>query len=100
MAPPLWHGYCGTLASPGQTPFAIDRKNRGFMADIAEWIRTRGINEIECLIPDMNGVLRGKVLPASKLVQFARDNTLRLPSSVFTVTITGDYADVEDDDES
>ncbi len=43
------------------------------MADIAEWIRSRGINEVECLIPDMNGVLRGKVLPANKLVQFARD---------------------------
>lgn len=74
--------------------------NRGFMADIAEWIRTRGINEVECLIPDMNGVLRGKVLPASKLVQFARDNTLRLPSSVFSLTITGEYADVEGDDEA
>jgi glutamine synthetase len=70
------------------------------MADIAEWIRTRGINEVECLIPDMNGVLRGKVLPATKLVQFARDNTLRLPSSVFSLTITGDYADVEGDDEA
>lgn len=70
------------------------------MADIAEWIRARGINEVECLIPDMNGVLRGKVLPATKLVQFARDNTLRLPSSVFSVTITGDYADVEDDAEA
>jgi len=74
--------------------------DRGFMADIAEWIRTRGINEVECLIPDMNGVLRGKVLPASKLVQFARDNTLRLPSSVFSLTITGEYADVEGDDEA
>ena len=70
------------------------------MADIAEWIRTRGINEVECLIPDMNGVLRGKVLPATKLVQFARDNTLRLPSSVFAVTITGDYADVEGDEDA
>lgn len=70
------------------------------MADIAEWIKSRGINEVECLIPDMNGVLRGKVLPATKLVQFARDNTLRLPSSVFSITITGDYADVEGDSEA
>jgi hypothetical protein len=46
----------------------------------------------------MNGVLRGKVLPAAKLLQSARDGSLRLPSSVFAVTVTGEYADEEDDE--
>jgi glutamine synthetase len=63
---------------------------------IEAWIRERGISEVECLVPDMNGVVRGKVFPAQKFLQATRLNALRLPSSVFAVTITGEYATVED----
>ena len=70
------------------------------MSDVKTWIDQRGISEIECLIPDMNGVLRGKVLPAAKLLQSEREGSLKLPSSVFSVTVTGEYADTVDDDES
>ena len=38
------------------------------MDDLATWVRERGIAEVECLVPDINGVLRGKVLPAAKLL--------------------------------
>jgi glutamine synthetase len=70
------------------------------MDELARWVKDNGIAEVECLIPDLNGVLRGKVLPAAKLLQSQRDGTLRLPSSVFAVTVTGEYADVEGDDEA
>ena len=70
------------------------------MSDMKKWIEQRGISEVECLIPDMNGVLRGKVLPAAKILQSESDGTLRLPSSVFAVTVTGEYADTDDDDEA
>ncbi|MEW6597190.1 MAG: glutamine synthetase family protein [Pseudomonadota bacterium] len=70
------------------------------MSDLQSWIEQRGISEIECLIPDMNGVLRGKVLPVGKLFQSTRDGSLKLPSSVFSVTVTGEYADPDDDDEA
>lgn len=70
------------------------------MTDLKTWIERRGISEVECLIPDMNGVLRGKVLPAAKLLQSVREGSLRLPSSVFAVTVTGDYADTDDEDEA
>jgi glutamine synthetase len=70
------------------------------MSDLKTWIEARGVTEVECLIPDMNGVLRGKVLPAAKLVQSERDRSLRLPSSVFAVTVTGEYAGSEDDEDS
>jgi glutamine synthetase len=66
------------------------------MSELKAWIEHRGITEVECLIPDMNGVLRGKVVPAAKLLQSVRDNSLRLPSSVFSVTVTGEYADADD----
>ena len=67
------------------------------MDDLAMWVRERGIAEVECLVPDINGVLRGKVLPAAKLLQSLKDGSLRLPSSVFQVTVTGDYAGSADD---
>jgi glutamine synthetase len=70
------------------------------MSELKAWIEARGITEVECLIPDMNGVLRGKVLPAAKLISSERDGSLRLPSSVFAVTVTGEYAGAEDDDEA
>jgi glutamine synthetase len=70
------------------------------LSELERWIAERGIVEVECLIPDMNGVLRGKVLPAAKLVQSERDRSLRLPSSVFAVTVTGEYAGADDDPEA
>jgi glutamine synthetase len=70
------------------------------MDDLTRWVKDNGVAEVECLIPDLNGVLRGKVLPAAKLLQAQADGTLRLPSSVFAVTVTGEYADVEGDDEA
>jgi glutamine synthetase len=70
------------------------------MSELESWIAERGITEVECLVPDMNGVLRGKVLPAAKLIQSVRERSLRLPSSVFAVTVTGEYAGAEDDDET
>ncbi|HEY5289448.1 MAG TPA: glutamine synthetase family protein [Caulobacteraceae bacterium] len=70
------------------------------MSELERWIGERGITEVECLVPDMNGVLRGKVLPAAKLIEAERDRSLRLPSSVFAVTVTGEYAGDEADPET
>ena len=70
------------------------------MNELERWVEERGIVEIECLVPDMNGVLRGKVLPAAKLVRTWRDGSLRLPSSVFAVTVTGEYAGRDDDEQT
>jgi len=75
-----------------------DKRPSVVTQDFQSWIREHKISEIECLVPDINGVLRGKVWPADKFVASAANNSLRLPSSVFAVTITGDYADTESDD--
>src|SRR3546814_11662317 len=61
--------------------------------DIASWISERGISEVECIVPDMNGIHRGKVLPANKFLKSLTDRTLRIPVSVFSVTVTGEYPD-------
>jgi glutamine synthetase len=58
---------------------------------LASWITEHGVGEVECIVPDMNGVQRGKVLPAAKFLSSVKDGTLRMPGSIFTVTINGEY---------
>ena len=69
--------------------------------DIAGWLRERRVTEIECLVADMSGVARGKILPTEKFLDSAPDGGLRLPESVFLQTVTGDFvdSDIMDDTE-
>jgi glutamine synthetase len=57
------------------------------------WIREHGIGEVECLVPDINGIIRGKVVPAQKFLEIERNQALRIPSSVYLITVTGEYPD-------
>ncbi|MGF1476065.1 MAG: glutamine synthetase family protein [Geminicoccaceae bacterium] len=61
------------------------------MSDIAAWIKAQRITEVECLVPDLTGIARGKILPDERFLTGAVDGSLRLPESVFTQTVTGDY---------
>src|ERR1700733_12677262 len=62
-------------------------------SDFDTWIREHNIGEVECLVPDMNGIIRGKVVPAQKFLEIERNKGLRIPSSVFQITVTGEYPD-------
>ncbi|NJL50535.1 MAG: glutamine synthetase [Blastochloris sp.] len=57
------------------------------------WAKKRGVEEIECVVPDQAGVARGKIMPAAKF--FARPS-LALPSSIFNQTISGEYPDSDE----
>ncbi len=46
-------------------------------------------DEVECIVPDIAGIARGKAMPASK---FAKQARLHMPNSIFMQTITGDWA--------
>ena len=46
---------------------------------------------LELLIPDMNGIPRGKTIEARS---YDKDELPHLPASVFFQTLTGNYADV------
>ncbi len=65
--------------------------------DLIQWITENRIGEVECLVPDMNGIVRGKVLPAAKFLKSLKDNSLRIPGSIYVVTVTGDYPDPDED---
>ena len=59
---------------------------------LKSWFDERGITEVECLVPDMTGTPKGKIMPASKYLMAGWP---RLPDSIFIQTAAGDYP--EDD---
>jgi len=61
------------------------------MKAIEEFLAEHKIEEVECLVPDMAGIARGKILPAEKFLKGMRTNGLRIPDSVFVQTVTGGY---------
>ncbi len=63
------------------------------MDTLAEWISQHRISEVECLTPDLTGIARGKIMPASK---FLKNEGLRLPEAVFLQTVTGEWLPFED----
>ena len=59
-----------------------------------DWLEKHRITEVECIVPDLAGAARGKIMPAAK---FNRDETLRLPRSIFMQSINGEYPDLFDE---
>jgi glutamine synthetase len=65
--------------------------------NLANWIAEHKIDEVECIVPDINGVQRGKVLPARN--SFPRSATSRcaFPAAFSSARSTGNYPeDIED----
>ncbi len=65
----------------------VEHDNAGFNKMDA-WLNEHGVTEVECLVPDMTGIPRGKILPRTK---FHEDRGMRLPEGVLGMTVTGDY---------
>jgi len=59
-------------------------------ADIVHWLRSRNIDEVECIIPDMNGMMRGKIVPREDFIRAIQTHGLRVPESVLVQAVTGD----------
>ncbi|MEM7056906.1 MAG: glutamine synthetase family protein [Pseudomonadota bacterium] len=60
--------------------------------ELTSWLQDHGVEEVECATPDFAGIGRGKVMPAAKFAQF---NPVYLPTSLFFLTITGSYPEIE-----
>ncbi|WP_426343855.1 glutamine synthetase family protein [Pseudoduganella sp. R-32] len=54
--------------------------------DMDEWLNDKRVTEIECLVPDLTGVARGKILPRAK---FTEVRGMRIPEAVLGMTVTG-----------
>jgi glutamine synthetase len=64
----------------------IERENIGFN-EMDAWLNKNGVTEVECLVPDLTGVPRGKILPRGK---FREERGMRLPEAVLGMTVTGE----------
>ena len=64
-----------------------DRRQTQF-AEMERWLDEHRVTEIECLVPDLTGVARGKILPREK---FTQDRGMRLPEVVMAMSVTGEY---------
>ncbi|HSQ71058.1 MAG TPA: glutamine synthetase family protein [Rubrivivax sp.] len=57
-------------------------------AELEQWLDVNLVTEIECLVPDLTGVARGKILPRQK---FTEDRGMRLPEAVVAMGVTGEF---------
>jgi glutamine synthetase len=58
------------------------------MDSIRAWLKKYSITEVECFVPDMAGIARGKIMPAAK---YLMEDNIHLPESVYIQTVTGEY---------
>lgn len=61
-------------------------------AAFIDYTQGRRVDEVECIVPDIAGTSRGKAMPSTK---FDPDTELALPISLFYQTISGEYVDME-----
>jgi len=67
--------------------------------ELQTWLNEKRVTEVECLVPDLTGVARGKILPREK---FYEDRGMRLPHAIVAMSVTGEqppsgpYYDVVD----
>jgi glutamine synthetase len=66
-----------------------ERKPQTF-AELEQWLDLHRVTEVECLVPDLTGVARGKILPRQK---FTEDRGMRLPELVVAMGVTGKFPD-------
>jgi glutamine synthetase len=57
---------------------------------VRDYLDGKQLDEVECIIPDLPGIARGKAVPAKK---FARQEYFHLPDSIFYQTITGEWGE-------
>ncbi|HEV7578005.1 MAG TPA: glutamine synthetase family protein [Caldimonas sp.] len=56
-------------------------------ADLERWLDERRVTEVECLVPDLAGIARGKILPRNR---FTAERGLRLPEGTVALSVGGE----------
>ena len=57
---------------------------------LQHFIREHNIHEVECVIPDMTGVARGKIVPKDL---FLAEESMKMSKAVLTITVNGEFAE-------
>ena len=67
----------------------LKKPSTRFPKALQGWLGSKKIEEVECVISDIAGVVRGKAMPLSK---FDRLENVYMPSSILYQTISGDFS--------
>ena len=62
------------------------------LTSFEEFLSSNAIDEVECLVPDITGSARGKILPALKLKRVPRTVVCASPRTFSSWTVTGAYS--------
>ena len=60
--------------------------------ELDNWLKAEKIDDVECMVADNAGIARGKSMPRTKFISGLKTRGLKLPETVFGMTITGEYA--------
>src|ERR1700748_1035325 len=69
--------------------------SRERVSQFEEWLKENRVGGGECLVADMAGIAREKILPTGKFLNGIRSGTLRLPESIFGQMVTGADSDTD-----
>jgi glutamine synthetase len=61
-------------------------------ADIAKWLSSNNIADVEVLVSDFAGISRGKLMPSGKFIEGIKTRGHRVPNSLFGLTIHCDFS--------
>lgn len=79
---------------------SMNKREQGWLDDLPEAFKIyragRAVDEVECIVPDLAGMSRGKAMPAHK---FNPQHETYLPVSIFYQTITGSDVQMEIDNQ-
>ena len=67
---------------------------KSVLSELKPWFDAHRITEVECVVADLTGEAKGKIVPANRYIN---GEAPRLPDSVFGKTVTGDYPDDVDE---
>jgi len=58
--------------------------------ELVAWLRSSRIDEVECLLPDINGVMRGKIVPREEFIAALAGDGIRVPETALILSVTGE----------
>ena len=65
--------------------------NSGDNAKIEQWLNENSVQDVEILVGDLAGIGRGKNLPSKKFIKALGARGLRMPESLFGMTVDCDF---------
>ncbi len=59
---------------------------------LVQFLKDNRIHEVECVIPDMTGIARGKIVPRNL---FLAEESMKMSKAVLNITVNGEFAEFE-----